>query len=317
MRIALALGRLAQPQPPAAGAARRPASATSTSCRRRPRFVGNLQNRAGTVRAVRSRRGHGHQARLDTCSPSSALDRAPRLPASSPRGSSCPGSATGWPGCPAVAGHRPGRPRHRVRRRHDQGHRGRPAAHRRRRAWSPCSPSSTSPATRCRHGRRRPPATRSARSPPPPSAGVAHAPSRPWCFVRERGRAMAAAQRRHPDRHERRPRRRPRTRCWPRALQQHGLTAANVNGGGQVVAAGTLGAARRLRRRAAGQGAGHPAEGGRRLPHPPHGARGRGRSTATPGPSRPHDPAHPAAVQPRRRRGRRAAARCSTGSCRR
>ena len=55
------------------------------------------------------------------------------------------------------------------------------------------------------------------------------------------------------------------------ALERHGLTPANVNGAGQVVAAGTLDAARRLRRRPAGQGPGHPAAGRRRVPHRAHG----------------------------------------------
>ena len=58
-------------------------------------------------------------------------------------------------------------------------------------------------------------------------------------FVRERGRAHGRRQRRHPDRHERRRRRRPRRGRWPPS-SRHGLTAANVNGAGQVVAAGTL-----------------------------------------------------------------------------
>ena len=83
-----------------------------------------------------------------------------------------------------------------------------------------------------------------------------------------------------------RPPRSPRPACrrssaaTPRRRSPHleklGLTPANVNGGGQIVAAGTAGAAGRTGR---GQARGRPprrgAEGGRRVPHAPHGPGGR------------------------------------------
>ena len=58
-------------------------------------------------------------------------------------------------------------------------------------------------------------------------------------LVRERGQAMAAASARPAHGHDRGARRRPGRRCWPQ-LEEHGLTAANINGAGQIVAAGTL-----------------------------------------------------------------------------
>jgi [acyl-carrier-protein] S-malonyltransferase len=54
------------------------------------------------------------------------------------------------------------------------------------------------------------------------------------------------------------------------ALDSHGLTPANVNGAGQIVAT------RRARRRPAARRPAAPAERGRRVPHDPHGARRRG-----------------------------------------
>ena len=57
-------------------------------------------------------------------------------------------------------------------------------------------------------------------------------------LVRERGQAMAEAAARHADRHDRRPRR-DRDEVLA-ALEKHGLTAANDNGAGQIVAAGTV-----------------------------------------------------------------------------
>ena len=59
------------------------------------------------------------------------------------------------------------------------------------------------------------------------------------------------------------------------ALERHGLTPANRNGAGQIVAGGTVEAARGAQGRPAGPGPAHPALGGRRVPHPPHGPRRR------------------------------------------
>ena len=67
-------------------------------------------------------------------------------------------------------------------------------------------------------------------------------------FVRERGRAMAEASAETPDRHDRRPRRRPR-RGARRARASTGLTPANDNGAGQIVAAGTMDQLAEARRR--------------------------------------------------------------------
>ncbi len=50
-------------------------------------------------------------------------------------------------------------------------------------------------------------------------------------------------------------------------LDELGLTPANRNGAGQIVAAGPRRAARRAGRRAAGRRPGDPAVGGRRVPH--------------------------------------------------
>ena len=92
-------------------------------------------------------------------------------------------------------------------------------------------------------------------------------------LVRERGKAMAEAAAVTPtgmtavlggDRDE-----------VLAAIDKHGLTPANDNGPGQIVAAGTARAARGVRRRAARQGPADPAERRRRLPHRAHGARGR------------------------------------------
>ena len=86
------------------------------------------------------------------------------------------------------------------------------------------------------------------------------------------------------------------------AIEAHGLTPANINGAGQIVAAGTAGPAGRSsppnrRRRAAA-----PAPGGGRLPHPAHGARG-GRAARGRGHRVHQRPGRAAAVQPGRRRG--------------
>ena len=52
------------------------------------------------------------------------------------------------------------------------------------------------------------------------------------------------------------------------AIEEHGLTPANVNGAGQIVAAGTLDRAGRVRRRPAAACQAPAALGGRRVPHP-------------------------------------------------
>ena len=93
-------------------------------------------------------------------------------------------------------------------------------------------------------------------------------------FVRERGRAMAAASAADPDLDDRGDRRQRRTRCWPRSRPQ-GLTAANNNGSGQIVAAGTTEQLAALAAAPAGPGPADPAQRRRRLPHRAHGA-GRG-----------------------------------------
>ena len=91
------------------------------------------------------------------------------------------------------------------------------------------------------------------------------------------------------------------------AIEAHGLTPANVNGAGQVVAAGTLEQLEALRGRPAGQGPGHPAAGRRRLPHRAHVPRRRGarrgrprgharrprRSACSPTPTAPRSPTAP------------------------
>ena len=59
------------------------------------------------------------------------------------------------------------------------------------------------------------------------------------------------------------------------ALEKHGLTAANDNGPGQIVAAGTLEQLAGAGRRAAREGPADAAERRRRLPHRAHGARRR------------------------------------------
>ena len=64
------------------------------------------------------------------------------------------------------------------------------------------------------------------------------------------------------------------------SLAEHGLTAANDNGPGQIVAAGTLEQLAALAEDAAGQGPADAAHRGRRVPHRPHGARGRARLPA-------------------------------------
>ena len=138
---------------------------------------------------------------------------------------------------------------------------------------------------------------------------------------------MAAASAVDPDGHERRARRRPR-RGRSRRSSATASPPANANGAGQVVAAGTLEQLAALRRRPPRQGAGHPAAGRRRLPHPPHVARRRGPRPQPPPTSR-RDPgvtllsnADGATVADGRRRARPArptgaATRCAgTSACR-
>ena len=58
-------------------------------------------------------------------------------------------------------------------------------------------------------------------------------------------------------------------------IEKHGLTAANDNGPGQIVAAGTVEQLAALADNPPEKARLIAAEGGRRLPHPPHGARRR------------------------------------------
>ena len=58
------------------------------------------------------------------------------------------------------------------------------------------------------------------------------------------------------------------------AIEEHGLTPANVNGPGQIVAAGTLEQLAAFADRPARRGAAAPAAGGGRVPHQAHGAGG-------------------------------------------
>ena len=116
-------------------------------------------------------------------------------------------------------------------------------------------------------------------------------------LVRERGRAMASAAATTPtsmtavlggDRDE-----------VLAKLAEHGLTPANDNGPGQIVAAGTVEQLDRLAEDAAGEGQADPALRGRRLPHRPHGPRRRRARHAGPGGHHPR-PAGPGHLQPRR-----------------
>ena len=65
------------------------------------------------------------------------------------------------------------------------------------------------------------------------------------------------------------------------AIEKHGLTPANVNGAGQIVAAGTAAELAAFAADPPARRQAHPAFRGRRLPHPPHGARG-GRAARRP-----------------------------------
>ena len=77
------------------------------------------------------------------------------------------------------------------------------------------------------------------------------------------------------------------------ALDELDLVGANVNGGGQIVAAGPLDALAQLAANPPSGRPGHPAAGRRRVPHLVHGQRRVGvRRRTWPG-SRPADPTHP------------------------
>ena len=188
----------------------------------------------------------------------------PRLPAP---GSSCPASRTGCAGCRPSPGSTwsttAPRPTPTT-----SGHRGGPAAAGGRRAGRRCSSSSRTRPTRSAWSAPAP-GTASARSPPPPAAGSSP-PSRRWS-------SSASAAGRWP----------PPSAVTPtgmtavlggdpdevaRQLAEHGLTAANVNGAGQIVAAGTL---EQLEALAADPPRGRarpPAAGRRRVPHRAHGS---------------------------------------------
>ena len=124
---------------------------------------------------------------------------------------------------------------------------------------------------------------------------------------------MAAGQRGHPDRHERRRSAATPTRSLA-ALERHGLTPANVNGAGQIVAAGTL-------EQLAALAADPPAKA-RVIPlqvagafHTHHMAPAvEALAAAAPRGHDAADPGAPPAVQRRRRRGRRRPRGASTGS---
>ena len=209
---------------PWAGSARRPRRRSAPSATSDTRYALEESSKLGAEMfvGVVTRRSRA-TGRLDTCSRSSALDRAPRPPASSPLARAARRCATARLRCPTVAGldlvahgttsdadtirdtavaqplivgRRAASPCRRPVRR-QPGDARRPRLGVRRRALG-----------RRDHRRRRSPAC----SPP----------SRRWCFVRERGRAMADGQRRHPDRHERGARRRPRRgRRGARAARPH------------------------------------------------------------------------------------------------
>ena len=84
-------------------------------------------------------------------------------------------------------------------------------------------------------------------------------------------------------------------------LEELDLTPANYNGGGQLVAAGCSRRAAGAGGRAAGRHARHPAAGGRRLPHPLHGAGGRDAASGGRRRSRPPTRRVTHLDQPRRR----------------
>ena len=205
VRIALAVGRLAQPTPRLAplGIPRRDVDVRSRHrrlCRNPPEPGPDCWCRFGHDQVTTA------AGRLEACSsrlPWTGLPdpRLPRRP-----GSSCPGCATGWAGSRPSPGSTwsPTAPSPTPRR---SGHRRRPAADRRRRAGQPARP--------VRAPGRRPAGSVGATAghsvgeiTAAAVAGVLSA-EQAMVFVRERGRAMAAASAVTPDRHERRRRRRP------------------------------------------------------------------------------------------------------------
>ena len=199
-------------------------------------FVGTLQRSGRQIRGRRSPRRPAttrHSGRR-------ARHRRPRSRGPDPR---LPDALAGGPHLRrpvrlAVRGrrHRPRPLRHRGRRRRRSATPQSPS-----RCWSRpgCSPPSSSSRTRPTRSARsaRSPATASASSTAAAGARVITA-EQAMVLVRERGNAMAAAAAATADRHDRRPRRRPR-RGARDASSAHGLTAANDNGPGQIVAAGT------------------------------------------------------------------------------
>ena len=218
-----------------AGDARLPAASPSPRPRHR-RLCRKPTNRLPIVGAVRSRPGHDPAGRVEACSFSSALDRAPRPPASSRPGSSCPASRDrlGW--LSAVAGldlvaHGTDSDAETIK---DTA------------VAQPlivgaglvaCSACSTGRPT-CRHA---------SASTAGHSVGEITAAAVAGVLSDERGDGVrprarpghGRGQRRHPDRHERRRRRRPRRGRSP-SSSGTGSPPANDNGGGQIVAAGTL-----------------------------------------------------------------------------
>ena len=164
---------------------------------------------------------------------------------------------------------RPGPLRHRGRRRHHPRHPDRPAAAGRRPAWSPrWSSSRTRPTRSSQIGAV---AGHSVGELTAAAGARVITAEQAMVLVRERGKAMAEAAAVTPtgmtavlggDRDE-----------VLAALEQHGLTAANDNGPGQIVAAGTLEQLEALAADAARQGPADAAQRRRRLPHRAHGAR--------------------------------------------
>ena len=235
-----------------------------------------------------------------------AQDRARRPPDSSPPGSPNRASVTSSSRISDSRGHRPGRPRHRLRRRHHPRHRGGPAAHRRGR-----------PARRCgallADGRREKIGGIAGHSVGEITAAAAAGiltEADAMAFVRERGTAMAhaAAARRHRD--ERRARRR-RGRAPPAPRPARPVA-------GELQRRRPDRRRRRPRRpRDAQRRTRRPAPGSSRCRSPAHSTPGicAPRSTTcrrSPTASTASDPTLPHLDQPRRHRRRVTAARSST-----
>ena len=96
-------------------------------------------------------------------------------------------------------------------------------------------------------------------------------------------------------------------------IEKHGLTAANDNGPGQVVAAGTMEQLQALADEPPEKARLAPLQRGRRVPHPPHGARRRRTSARWPGRCRCTTHA-PASSPTRTARSSTTAATCCAGS---